>query len=148
MRILSRSMTKPTKWPVRPAKTRISLGIHQVWSESTLKKAWILSYMYPLSVQRILWSDWADTQTDLYSLGRSCCGSVGVDGHVMHAKIPQHHPASPCLFMLFSWQNRFLYRATRTRMNSEPLYFVFDMVKMENSTKWSLFLMYCLVRNI
>ena len=33
---LSRSLTKPTKWYVRPAKTRVSLGIHPVWSESSL----------------------------------------------------------------------------------------------------------------
>ena len=26
-------MTKPAKWPVRPAKTHISLGICPVWSE-------------------------------------------------------------------------------------------------------------------
>ena len=31
--------TKPTKWHVRPAKTRISLGIRTVWSESSLS-AW------------------------------------------------------------------------------------------------------------
>ena len=31
---MSRSTKKPTKWPVRPAKTQISLGIHPVWSES------------------------------------------------------------------------------------------------------------------
>ena len=29
-------MTKPTKWPVRPVKTQISLGFHPVWSESSL----------------------------------------------------------------------------------------------------------------
>ena len=29
-------MTKPTKWPVHPAKTRISLGIRPVWLESSL----------------------------------------------------------------------------------------------------------------
>ena len=33
---LSRRMTKPTKSPVHPAKTLISLGIHPVWSESSL----------------------------------------------------------------------------------------------------------------
>ena len=32
-------MTKPTKWHVRPAKTQVSLGIHPVWSESSLS-AW------------------------------------------------------------------------------------------------------------
>ena len=35
---MSRSTTKPTKWPVHPAKTQISLGIHPVWSESSLSK--------------------------------------------------------------------------------------------------------------
>ena len=33
-------MTKPTKWYVRPAKTQISLGIHPVWSESSLCTQW------------------------------------------------------------------------------------------------------------
>ena len=33
------SMTKPTKWHVRPAKTQISLGFHPVWSEYSLS-AW------------------------------------------------------------------------------------------------------------
>ena len=36
---LSLSMTKPIKWPVCPAKTQISLGIHPVWSEYSLS-AW------------------------------------------------------------------------------------------------------------
>ena len=36
---LSRSMTKPTQWPVSLAKTQISLGIRQIWSEPSLS-AW------------------------------------------------------------------------------------------------------------
>ena len=36
---MSRDMTKPIKWHVRPAKTQISLGIRPVWSESSLS-AW------------------------------------------------------------------------------------------------------------
>ena len=32
-------MTKPTKWPVCPAKTQISMGIRLVWSKSSLS-AW------------------------------------------------------------------------------------------------------------
>ena len=36
---MSGSITKPTKWLVRPAKTQISLGICPVWSESSLS-AW------------------------------------------------------------------------------------------------------------
>ena len=38
-RYMSRLVTKPTKWYVRPAKTQISLGIRPVWSESSLS-AW------------------------------------------------------------------------------------------------------------
>ena len=33
---MSRLMTKPTKWHVRPAKTQISLGIRPVWPKSSL----------------------------------------------------------------------------------------------------------------
>ena len=36
---LSCNATKPTKWPVCPAKTRIRLGNHTVWSEPSLS-AW------------------------------------------------------------------------------------------------------------
>ena len=36
---MSRLMTKPTKWHVRPAKTQISLGIRPVWSEFS-QSAW------------------------------------------------------------------------------------------------------------
>ena len=35
-------MTKPTYWHVRPAKTRISLGIRPVWSESSLCAQWVV----------------------------------------------------------------------------------------------------------
>ena len=34
-------MTKPTKWCVRLVKTQISLGIHQIWSESSLYIFWV-----------------------------------------------------------------------------------------------------------
>ena len=33
---MSHRMTKPTKWPLRPAKTQINLRIRPVWSESSL----------------------------------------------------------------------------------------------------------------
>ena len=39
-------MTKPTNWPVHPAKTRIILGIRPVFAVR-MKKPWVLSY--PLS---------------------------------------------------------------------------------------------------
>ena len=38
---LSWLMTKPTNWPVGPAKTQISLGICPVWSESSLCAQWV-----------------------------------------------------------------------------------------------------------
>ena len=38
---LSRLMSKPAKWSVRPAKTQISLGIRPVWSESSLCAEWV-----------------------------------------------------------------------------------------------------------
>ena len=62
---LSRLMTKPTKWSVCPTKTQISLGIHSVWSESSLsawRKLGSLATYWALSED---WSDWADAQADL-----------------------------------------------------------------------------------
>ena len=60
-----------TKWPVCPAKTRISLGIRTVWSVFTvhMKKLQIKQ----LPIKRAAktdqteqnWSDWADAQADL-----------------------------------------------------------------------------------
>ena len=95
---MSRLITKPAKWHVRPAKTQISLGIRPVWSEASaqsdqrhpprlirvfavrMKKAWVLSY--PLSAQRRLLSDFTDVHDDLSGLGAhvilmvlSRCGS-------------------------------------------------------------------------
>ena len=34
-------MTKSTKWPVRPAKAQISLGILPVWTDSRLCALWV-----------------------------------------------------------------------------------------------------------
>ena len=60
-------MTKPTKWPVHPAKTQISLAICPVWSESSLS---IWRNIGPLITywghsEWRLWSDWTDGQADL-----------------------------------------------------------------------------------
>ena len=59
---LSRLVTKPTKWHVRPAKTQISLGIRPGWSPPSLCAQWVAK---DPSGQRKLWSDWADAQADL-----------------------------------------------------------------------------------
>ena len=47
-------MTKPTEWPVRPAKTLISLGILPVWSVFAvrMKKSRVINY--PLRTQQSL----------------------------------------------------------------------------------------------
>ena len=49
---LSRRMTKPTKWHVRLAKTRISLGIRSWIFTVHMKKHWALNYL--LSTQQRL----------------------------------------------------------------------------------------------
>ena len=55
-------MTKPTKWPVRPAKIQISLGIRPVWSESSLSAWWKFG---PLATY------WAHSE-DSDQTGRTC----------------------------------------------------------------------------
>ena len=77
---LSRLMTKPTKWHVRPAKTQISLGIRPVWVPLNWKVLvtavgdkfilrWQLSRLMTkptlwLCAQRRLRSAWAFAQSD------------------------------------------------------------------------------------
>ena len=53
-------MTKQTKWPVCPAKTQISQGIHAVWSESSLCTQWEAKGPSFLHADSEDWSDWAD----------------------------------------------------------------------------------------
>ena len=107
---LSRVMTKPTKWYVRPAKTQISLGIRPVIRifAVRMKKDWVLSY--PLSAQRRLirlggCPGWSESSLGAHAIlfvlswGGSFC--------------QQHRSASPfCIFMkstveLFYLRNTF-----------------------------------------
>ena len=62
---LSCSTTKPTNWPVLPAKTQTSLGI-PVWSVFAvhMKKPWVLSYSTYWAHSED-WPEWADAQVDL-----------------------------------------------------------------------------------
>ena len=65
MQQLSRRMTKQTKWLVRPTKAQISLGIHPVWSESSLSE-WInIGPLTTYWAHSENWSDWANAQADL-----------------------------------------------------------------------------------
>ena len=109
---MSRNMTKPTKWHVRPAKTQIRLGppsLIRVFTVRT-KKHWVLSY--PLSAQRSLWSDWA-------SLGGCPGWSESLLGaqpfcwfcHVV-AQMPVLCPSSE-LMMVLDWEPVIKYQLTR-----------------------------------
>ena len=50
---------------VCPAKTKISLGIRPVWSESSLSAWWKLGPLATHWVHSEDWSDWGDAQADL-----------------------------------------------------------------------------------
>ena len=68
---MSRQMTKPTKWHVRPVKTQINLGIGSVWSVFAVR----MKKAYPLSVQRRLISlggcpGWSESSLGAQSF---CC---------------------------------------------------------------------------
>ena len=56
---------KPTKWPVRPAKTHFSLGIRPDWTESSLCTQWVVRIQAFFMRTAKTWSNWADAQADL-----------------------------------------------------------------------------------
>ena len=65
-------MTKPTKWHVRPAKTRSAWASAQSGHSdqhgrppSLIRVFAVRSFMFSSCGQWILWSDWADAQNDL-----------------------------------------------------------------------------------
>ena len=68
---MSRLVTKPTEWHVRPAMTQISLGIRPVWSESSLCAQWVAKFPSFLHADSKDWPDWADAQADLSLAGRT-----------------------------------------------------------------------------
>ena len=79
----SRLRTKPTKWHVHPVKTQISLGLHPVWSESSLSAWWQLeslathsAYSWSDLADRLIWV-FAGSTVILFVL--SCCGSQGME---------------------------------------------------------------------
>ena len=53
-------MAEPTKWPVRQAKTQISLGIHPVWSESSLSAWRNIGPLTTFWAHSEDWSDWVE----------------------------------------------------------------------------------------
>ena len=62
---MSRLMTKPTKWPVRPAKTQFRLGMPSLTRVFAVRSKGSCGPNVSSCGQRRLWSDWADAQADL-----------------------------------------------------------------------------------
>ena len=58
-------MTKPIKWHVRPGKTQITLGIHPVWSESSLSAWRNIGFLASNWAHSEDWSDLEVAQADL-----------------------------------------------------------------------------------
>ena len=79
MLLISRSMTKPTKWPARPAKTQISMCIPKSNQSLRFSHEDTIGPYLPIKHTVKLWSDWAYAQVDL-CLGWVhiwfCCGLV------------------------------------------------------------------------
>ena len=59
---------KTNKMSVRPTKTQIILGIHPVWSESSLCTQWVVKNPSFLHANSEDWSDWADAKFYLTDL--------------------------------------------------------------------------------
>ena len=75
---------------VRLAKTKVSLGIRPVWSESSLCAQWVAKEPGFLHTDSEDWSDWADTQADLslrwahtHFVDFVCRGSYAYAGSVL-----------------------------------------------------------------
>ena len=67
---------KTSKMTVRPAKTQISLGIRQVWSESLLYIQWTVKDPMFFHADNEDWSDWADAQAESSLGAHSVCWFV------------------------------------------------------------------------
>ena len=110
-------MTKPTKWPVHPAKIQISLGIRRIWSESSRCAHWITKD------QRFLHTD------SEYSLGAhgtmlvlSCGAQYDINFSTCHScqQYKTHDEITKCKWNTSSYANTFVLCATRYQL--DPLY--------------------------
>ena len=84
---MSRSTTKLTKWPVRPAKTHVSLGTRPVWSVFAVRLMEVLGPHLP--IKRI--------SKTLIRLG-GCTGWTGYSlGHMSFFPVQKSSNALPCM---------------------------------------------------
>ena len=80
---LIQSMTKPTKWPMHPMKTRFFLGICPAWSKSSLPTWRILGSLATQSTQRPLirlgeCPGWSESFAGRTCLVLPCSGSFDI----------------------------------------------------------------------
>ena len=114
-RRLSRLMTKPTKLPVGPAKTRISLGIRLDWSESTLFAWRNLSPWLSLecTANALIRLDGYPGWSESSLVAQSLCWFCGVQAHYSWA----------CNFRIcFGTVMILSFRTARSRQTVEPSY--------------------------
>ena len=84
---ISHNTTKPTKWPVHPLESHISLGIHPVWASSPC-----ICLKPPIKHTESVRSDWTDAQADLSLcwMHRSFCWFCRVGAPIMSTR-PTYH---------------------------------------------------------
>ena len=121
-------MTKPTKWPVRPAKTQISLGI---WSESSLS-AWrkvgsLATHKVGFVMRRlIMWTTKADQPAHSRSLIIHCLDIIATILEIPKLLLASVHIlalpdlAIPKAVFFITWLNTFSFR------RGEPGWFVWS----------------------
>ena len=97
---MSHDMTKPAKW-LCAQQIRIRLGICPVWSECSLSAWRKLGSLATQWAHSKNWSDWADAQADLSSLGaHSVCWFCHVAAQIIPKLTSNTH-----LYLLYCDQN-------------------------------------------
>ena len=94
-----------------------------------MKKAWVLSY--PLNAQRRLWSDWADAQADLSSLGTQSFCWFCLEAEVLY------HPIIKTPLVL----NKYLQNFSSCWQNWDHMSYFLPMGCKENSKLITLILL-------
>ena len=134
-------MAKPTKWPVHPAKTRISLGIRPVSSVFAvcMRKPRVLSY--PLSAQRRLISlggcpGWSESSLDAQVICwfLSCGGSNQTSFEIFGSKCKDCTIRNKILYAYYKMHQCYYYTAmkkkkkksmtSKLRQNSAVIFFI------------------------
>ena len=112
---------KTNKMSVRPTKTKISLGIRPVWSESSLSAWRKLESLATHWAHSEDWSDWTDAQADLGT--HSLCWFCHVAAHF----------SVLCLFYLYVWTLRASNFYNFKYLWGSIIYHISDRVKHKSS---------------